>query len=176
MKLIKRISCYFDRISYEIRIIRRKHTLIFMGIFLLLGIFSWILGGKTDRVMLLYSFPRAAIGIGFMFILWGFSFMFCGCIFAGIAFSCERYRRHISQKICLYIILMQLFTLIAYPLFFGAIAPFIAFLSLIISIFFCIMAILSSIKFFTLWTVFLSVHILWLFYNAYICLAFIFIN
>ena len=176
MKLFKRISCYFDRIYYEIRTIKRKHTLIFMGIFLLLGIFSWILGGKTDRITLLYSFPRAAIGIGFMFILWGISFIFCGCIFAGIAFSCERYRRHIAYKSCLYIILMQLFVLTAYPLFFGAIAPFIMLLALIVAIFFCFMAILSSYRWFSLWTVLLTLHLMWLLYNAYICLAFVLIN
>ena len=150
--------------------------IIFAIMFLLLGIMSWIIGGKTNRVVLLYSFPRCAIGISFAFIFWGISFALCGCIFCGILYGCERYKRRISYKICLYISLMQIFILTTYPLFFGACAPFIAFLAFLISIFFCILAISSAFKHFSLWTVILSMHLLWLVYNSYVCLAFIFIN
>lgn len=156
--------------------IKRKFTLIFMGVFLFLCIISWAIGGKTDRVIFMYNFPRAAINITFMFILWGLSFIFCGFIFAGITFGCQKFRRHVSYKICLYMVLMQIFTFIVYPLFFGAIAPFVTFLSLFIAIFFCFMAILSSFSYYSLWTVCLSLHLIWLVYNAYICLAFMFIN
>ena len=176
MKFIKKISCYFDRVSCEIRKINKKNTLIFMGIFLILGVFCWIMGGKTDRVMLLYRFPRIAIGVGFMFFLWGISFVFCGLIFSGIILSCEKYRRHISYKISLYLVLMQLFTYIVYPLFFGATAPFLSFLSLLIAIFFCFLAISSSFRFYSIWTICLILHMIWLVYNAYVSLAFILIN
>lgn len=147
-----------------------------MGIFLILGIFSWIVGGKTDRVTFIYIFPRAAINIGFMYVFWAISFMICGCIFSCIMFSCKKFRRHIVYKICLYLILMQIFTYIIYPLFFGAMSPFLSFLAILIAIFFCILAILSSFYYYSLWTVILSLHLFWLIYNGYVCLAFTFIN
>ena len=176
MKLFRRISCYFDRITYEIKSINKLKTLIFMGIFLILGVFSWILGGKVDRVFLLYTFPACAMGIVFAFLLWGLFFILCGFIFAGIAFGCKRYRRNISYKICLYIILMFIFILTFYPLFMGARAPFIALISILVSILFCLMAILSAYRYFSLWNVALILYGLWLIYNAYVCLAFILIN
>lgn len=176
MKLFKKISCYFDRIAYEIRTIKGLQTLIFMGVFLFLGVLSWIIGGRVDKILLLYNFPLSAIGIGFAFLLWGISFILCGSVFAGIAFGCKRYRRNISYKICLYIVLMFIFMLTVYPLFFGARAPFFTFISLIVAISFCLMAILSAFKFYSLWTVALVLHELWLMYNAYVCLAFILIN
>ena len=176
MKLFKKISCYFDRIAYEIRTIKGLKTLIFMGVFLFLGVLSWIIGGRVDKVLFLYTFPSSAMSIGFAFVLWTLSFILCGCIFSGIAFGCKRYRRNVSYKICLYIVLMFLFVLTVYPLFFGARAPFLAFISLIVAIFFCLMAILSSYKYFSLWTVALILFGLWLLYNAYVCLAFILIN
>ena len=176
LKFIRKISFYFDRASFEIRRIKRKYALIFMSIFLLLGIFSWLMGGKTDRVVFLYRFPRIAIGVGFMFFIWGISFAFCGLIFSGIILNCEKYIKHISRKICLYLALMQLFTLIIYPLFFGAVAPFLSFLSLSFAILFCFLAILSSFRYYSIWTICLILHIIWLFYNAYVCLAFILIN
>ena len=176
MKLFKRISCFFDKIAHEIRMIKLKDMLIFSGIFLILGIISWIVGGRANRIVLLYDFPRSAISIGFMFVLWGASFIFCGAILSGILLGCEKYRRHRAYKIALYIIIMQIFTFMLYPLFFGAIAPFIAFLANIIALFFCMLSILSSYRLYSLWTVCLCLHFLWLFYNAYVCLAFIFIN
>ena len=176
MKLFKKISYYFDKVVYEIRTIKSQQTLIFMGVFLFLGVLSWIIGGRVDKVLFLYTFPSSAMSIGFAFVLWGFSFILCGCIFAGIAFGCKRYRRIISYKICLYIVLMFLFILTVYPLFFGAKAPFLALISLIVAIFFCLMAILSAYKYFSFWTVSLVLFCLWLLYNAYVCLAFIFIN
>lgn len=176
MKFLKKISYFFDRISHEVRMIKLKHILISSGIFLILGILSWIIGGGTNRVVLLYDFPRSAISIGFMFILWGISFLFSGAILAGILCGCENYKKHRAYKIALYIILMQIFTLMAYPLFFGAIAPVITLLANITAMFFCLLAVMSSIRLYSLWTVCLCLHFLWLFYNAYICLAFIFIN
>jgi hypothetical protein len=47
---------------------------------------------------------------------------------------------------------------------------------LIVAISFCLMAILSAYKFYSLWTVALVLHELWLMYNAYVCLTFILIN
>lgn len=147
-----------------------------MCIFLILGIFSWIVGGKTDRVTFIYAFPRAAMSIGFMFIFWAASFMICGCVFACIMFNSKKFRNHITYKICLYLILMQIFTYIIYPLFFGAMTPFFAFLSILIAIFFCFLAILSSFNYYSLWTVILSLHLIWLIYNGFVCLAFMIIN
>ena len=176
MRLFRRISCFFDRVTHEIRMIKFKHILIFSSIFLLLGILSWIIGGSTNRVLLLYTFPRSAIHVGFMFILWGFSFVFCGAILSGVVFGCERYKRHKVYKIALFLVLMQVFTYTIYPLFFGAIAPFITLLSIIVALFFSVLSILSSVRIYTLWTICLGIHLIWLLYNFYICLAFIFIN
>lgn len=176
MKLFRKISCFFDRITREIRMIRLKHILIFSLIFLLSGIVSWIIGGGTNRVMLLYIFPRSAINIGFMYILWGVSYIFCGAILAGVLFGCEKYWKHKTYKVALYVILMQIFILIIYPLFFGATAPFLSFLAIVIASTFCLLSILVCVRIYSLWTVCLCLHFLWLLYNGYICLAFIFIN
>lgn len=174
--LIRKISCFFDRITHEIKMIRIKNILIFSVLFLVLGFFSWIIGGGSNRVILLYMLPRSAIKIGFMYVLWGLSFIFCGVIFAGVLFGCEKYRRHLTYKTALFIILMQIFTFVIYPLFFGAIAPFLTLIAIVISISFCVLAILSAIKIYSLWSICLCIHFLWLMYNGYICLAFIFIN
>ena len=176
MNIIKEISCYFDRVAREIKLFKRKQTIIFSVVFFTLGVFSWMIGGKTNRVVLLYSFPKCAVGISFAFILWGLSFALCGLIFGGILYGSERYRHRITYKICLYISLMEIFIYITYPLFFKACAPFLACLAYLISIFFCFLAISSAFKYYSLWTILLSLHILWLIYNAYVCLAFIFIT
>ena len=156
--------------------IKLRHTIIFSGIFFILGIVSWIIGGGTNRVVLMYTFPRCAINVVFMFFFWGFSFIYCGAILAGTLFGCKKYIRHKAYKSGLYIIIMQLFTLMLYPLFFGAIAPFITLLANIVALLFCLLSIISSYRIYSLWTICLCLHFLWLFYNSYVCLAFIFIN
>ena len=113
----RKISLYFDKVAREMRMIRIKYTLILSVISLLFGIISWIIGGGINRVILLYAFPRSAINIGFMFIFWGASFVFVGIILSGVLFGCEKYRRHSTNKIAICIILMQIFTLVIYPLF-----------------------------------------------------------
>lgn len=176
MNVIKKILCYFDRVYCEIKMINIKACGIFSGIFLLLGIFSWIIGGRTDKVRIICVFPRSALPIVYEFILWGIAFAFLGFILGGVLFGCERYRRQIASKIALFIIITHIFTLCVYPAFFGAMSPIFSFVLLLISLMFCALAILSSFKLYSLWTVCLSLYFLWLIYNLYVALAFAFVN
>jgi len=176
LRFLKRISCFFDKITHEIKLINLKNIIICSFGFLLLGILSWIIGGSTHRVIIIYDFPRSALKVGIMFILWGLSFLFCGAIFSGVLFGCEKFKRHKAYKIAFLIVLMHILALIVYPLFFGATAPFWTLLVLVTSILICFYTILNSYKIYSLWTILLSFHFFWLIYNAYICLAIIFIN
>ena len=176
MNVIKKILCYFDKIYGEIKRINIKACLISSAVFFVLGIFSWIIGGRTDKVRILYIFPRSALPIVYEFILWGVAFMFLGFIFGGILFGCERYKRQFASKISLFIIISFIFTLCVYPVFFGALSPIFSFVLLLISLMFCALAILSSFKLYSLWTVCLTLYFLWLIYNLYVSLAFTFVN
>ncbi len=173
---MKKILCFFDRITYEIRKIKFKCILIFSLLFFILGIISWIASGETNKMIILYIYPKAALNLGFMYMLWGISFLFCGGTLGGVLFGCEKFRRHKVYKIILYIIIMQLFSYVIHALFFRATAPFVALLSILIAILFCLLAIFDCFKIYSLWTICLCLHLLWLFYNFYICLAFIFLN
>ena len=150
--------------------------LVFSSIFLSIGIFCWIMGGKVDRITFFFMYPRCAIPVGFMFVLWGISFILCGAVFYGVLFGCERFRRSKMYKSALLIVLMQIFTYITYPLFFRAAAPFIAFLAFLIAEIFCFFAIRDCLKNYSLWSIILIVHFLWLIYNGYCALAFSIIN
>ena len=176
MKIVKCINSFFDRITHEIRLIKLKLAGITALVFLILGILSWILGGRADRVAILFVFPRSALPLGWAYTIWALSFAFCGFVFAGILFGCEKYKRTLAQKSCIFIVLMFIFTLCAYPLFFGALKPLFAFIAFLLSIIFCILAILSCYRIYSLWTILLGVHFLWLLYNLIISLAFTFVN
>ncbi len=176
MKFIRKVHCYSDKISHEIRLMNVKKMLISGLIFLLIGIVSWFVGGSPDEVNIFFVFPRSALPIFYAYTIWGISFLFCGIIFGGVLFGCEKYKRGHSSKIALFICIMQLFTICVYPVFFGALSPFIAFLLLLISLLFCTLAIMSCVKLYSLWTMCLSIHFLWLLYNCYLSLAFTFVN
>lgn len=176
MNAIKRILNYFDRVYNEIKMINLKSCAICSVIFLCLGILSWIIGGRTDKIRLIYIFPRCALPIVYEFILWGIAFAFLGFVLGGVMFGCERYKRQMSSKISLFIVITHIFTLLVYPVFFGAMSPIISFVLLLISLMFCALAILSSFKLYSLWTVCLSLYFIWLAYNLYVSLAFAFVN
>lgn len=174
--MFKRLCNFFDGISHDIRLLNIKKSAIFSLVFLLLGVFSWIIGGRTDRVTIFYIFPRLALPTGIAFFMWAISFLLCGFLFAAVLCGCEKYKRHRAQKTAILICLMFLFTLCVYPLFFGAMSPILTFFVLLIALLFCFFAIISAIKLYSLWTIMLSVHFIWLLYNAFLALAFAFVN
>ena len=176
MNVYRKIMRYFDNVSCEIRMLDLKKCCIFSIIFLILGVMSWFVGGWVDEVRMFFIFPRCAIPLFFAFLLWGVSFCFCGFIFAGVLFGCEKYKRAKTHKIALFIIVMQIFTLCVYPMFFGAVAPLMTFILLLISLLFCFLAIMASIRVYCIWSVCLCVQFLWLLYNSYVSLAFAFVN
>lgn len=140
------------------------------------GILSWLISGRTDRVSVLYSFPKCAMPITYAFVAWGIFFAVFGCIISGILFSCEKYRRNIVIKITFLLLVAYLCALCVYPLFFRAMMPMVSFFMILLAILFCIFAMIDSFKFNSLWTICIFLEILWLIYNAYTTLAFIFIN
>ena len=174
--MFKKICCFIDGITHDLRRLNIKKASIFSLIFLVLGIFSWIIGGRTDRVLILYIFPRLALPISLAFFFWAISFLFCGFVFSAVLFGCEKYKRHRAQKTGILISIMFLFSLCIYPLFFGALSPILTFFVLLISLLFCFFSIVSSIKLYSLWTIMLCIHFIWLFYNTFLALAFAFVN
>ena len=170
MKIIKKISGFFDRIDHDIRLFNLKPSLIIGAITLAAGIISWIIGGRADRVLLLYIFPRSAISIGFMYFLWGLSFAFLGIVMGGIVFGRE------ATKGIVFLIISFIFTLCVNPIFFRCMAPFITFIFILASVFFCLLAIMSTIRLYSLWSICLMIHFLWLIYNGYLAFAIAIIN
>lgn len=176
MKILKKFNNFFERIVHEVRLFNVKPSLILASITLAMGIFSWIIGGRADRAWLLFQFPRSAISIGFMYFLWGISFAFIGFSLGGILFGCEKYKRREAVKIVIFIALSLLFTLCIYPLFFRSLAPFFTFIFILLASFFCFMAIVSSFRMYSLWTLCLIIHFVWLIYNCYVAFAIALIN
>ena len=176
MRSLNRCFGFFNRISCDFRKIKTKSALIVSVIYFVLGLLIWIFGGSVHRVLLIYVFPKSAIPLGIMYILWGISFLICGFILGALLFNYDKYKKQYSYKISALLVIMQLFTFIAYPLFFGANSPFVSFLSYVIALIFCFFAISFSIKIYSLWSICLILHFVWLLYNAYIALAFSMIN
>ena len=176
MKVIKRISGFFDNISHDIRLFSLKPSLIIGAITSCLGLASWIIGGRPDKVTLFFLFPRSAISIGFMYILWLISFAFAGIIIGGMLFGCEKFKRREASKAITFIVLSFLLTLCIYPIFFKCLAPFITFVFILAALFFCFLAIMASIRIYSLWSLCLMIHLLWLFYNGYLAFAIALIN
>ena len=176
MKLLRKISNFFERIEHDVRLFSVKPSLIFGAITLVLGILCWIIGGRTDRVYLLFQFPRSAISIGFMYFLWGISFAFIGIMLGGIFFGCEKYKRREAIKTAIFVILSLLFTLCIYPVFFRCAAPFFAFPFILVSALFCFLAIVSALRIYSLWSLCLMIHLIWLVYNCYVTFAIALIN
>ena len=153
-----------------------KGCLITGIICLSLGIISWIVGGRADKVMLLYIFPRSALGLGLTYFLWACSFFFFGVVFGGIALNCDRFKKRENGKILLFLIFAFIFSFCVYPVFFKSMAPFISFLILLTVELFCILAFMACIRVYSLWSMLLSVYMLWIFYNCYLTLAIAIIN
>ena len=129
-----------------------------------------------DRVNVLYLYPRSAIPLAYAFIFWAFYFITMGTVISGIVFSCEKFKRSRALKIAFLLTVAYACSLCAYPLFFRAMMPLIAFFMLLISVLFCIFAILDSVKLYSLWSICIFFIILWLSYNSFVALAFAFIN
>lgn len=176
LKAIKKFGCFFDRIEHDIRLFNLKPALIIGAITLSLGILGWIIGGSSDRALLLYMFPRSAISVGFMYFLWGIAFTFVGIIIGGILFGCEKYKRRESTKSAVFVIISLIFAICVHPMFFRCLAPFITFVFLLVSIFFCFLAIMSVVRIYSLWSICLMIHMLWLAYNGYLAFAIALIN
>ncbi len=176
MKFIKKISGFFNNIDHDIRLFNLKPSLITGGVTLALGLISWLIGGRADKVTLFFMFPRCAVSLGFMYFLWLFSFIFIGIVLGGVLFGCEKYKKRESTKAGAFIIISFIFTLCIYPLFFKCLSPFITFLFILLALFFCLLAIMSSIRIYALWSICLMVHFLWLFYNGYASFVIALIN
>lgn len=176
MSLFRKINCFFDRLTHDIKLFNPKASLIFGAITLLLGIFSWLAGGRAHRVMVLYMFPRCALSLGFMYFLWGASFVFVGLIMGGVAFGCEKYKRREAIKVITFLALSYVLTLLVYCVFFKFSAPFITFIILLLSEIFCFFALLSSIRINALWSICIVVNLIWLIYNGYLAFAIALIN
>lgn len=176
LKILKKINGFFDRMEHDLRLFNFRPSIIIGCVSLALGIFSWIVGGTTDKVTLIYLFPRSAISIGFMYFLWGLSFLFVGFVIGGILFGCEKYKRREALKIVLLISLSYVFTLCVHPLFFRCLSPFIAFLFLLTAAFVCFFTIVASLKLYSLWSLCLMLHLVWLLYNCYVAFAIAIIN
>lgn len=176
MKIFRRINSFFDRLSHDIRLFNARTALLCGLITVTIGIFSWIIGGRADKVILLYIFPRSALSLGTMYFLWLLSFLFVGLIAGGVAFGCEKYKRREVYKILLFLCISYLFTLCVYPIFFKSLSPFITFIVILVSVMFCFLSLLASLKIYSLWSMFLLLHMLWLIYNGYISLSIAIVN
>ena len=176
MKILKKIGNFFDRIEHDIRLFSIKPSLIVGLITFGLGVVSWIVGGSIDRVSLIYIFPRSAVSIGFMYFLWGISYVFIGIIIGGILFGCEKYKRREALKILVFIILSFILTLCVHPLFFKCMAPFFTFLFILVACVFCFLAISAAVRIYSMWSLCLMLHFLWLIYNCYLAFAIALIN
>ena len=176
MKIIKRINTFFDRVSHDIRLLNIKPTLIISFVTFFLGVLSWIIGGRADKVMLFYIFPRGALSLGFMYFLWALSFAFIGFIIGGVAFGCEKFKKREAIKVVTFLLISFICLLCVYPLFFKSLAPLITFIFLLISTIFILLALISSIRIYSLWTICIILYALWLIYNTYIALIIALIN
>ena len=174
MKIIKKIGNFFDRVEHDIRLFSLKPSLILCIVTFGLGIISWIVGGSIDRVSLIFIFPRSAVSIGFMYFLWALSFIFIGIVVGGILFGCEKYKRREALKILVFLSLSFLFKLCVHPLFFKA--PFFTFVFILVAAIFCFFAISAAIRLYSLWSLCLMLHLLWLIYNCYLSFAIALIN
>lgn len=175
-KIARRIYEAFDRVTVEIRKINFKKLLFFGGIFFIIGIICWIAAGRISPIIYIYKFPSCAMPIPIMYALWAVFFFFVGAIFGGIYCGCEKFRRHKTYKCLFFIFLMQICVYLIHPLFFKATAPLLTFVVIVIAEMFCLFAIISCSQIYTLWTVLLSINLIWLVYNSYISLTFIIIN
>ena len=176
MRLFKNLNCFFDSLSRDIRMFNVKASLFCGTITLVFGIISWLIGGMANNAMLIYIFPRSAISISIMYFLWAIFFFMIGIIIGGIFFNHEKFRRRENTKMLIFLLFSYMFSLCIYPIFFKSISPFICFLIILVAIAFCFFAICISIKTYSLWTMLLGMHILWLFYNCYVSLAVSIIN
>ncbi len=145
-------------------------------IFLAIGILMWIFCADYGGVAYFWTFPRCAMPVFLMYLLWAISYFLVGALISACICGIERFRRHLIYKDILMLIIMQIFSYICYPLFFSACAPFLSFLALILASISCALALVSMAKYFSLWTIALGMHFMWLIYNAYVSISFSIIN
>ena len=169
-------SKFFSRINKELKTVCTKRALILGLIFLAIGILNWILCSNGVRVACFWQFPRTAMPVFLVYFFWAISYFLIGVLISACFNGIERFRRHLIYKDILVLVIMQVFSYISYSLFWGASAPFLAFLALMIASCACLIEIVSLAKYFSVWTIFLSIHLMWLLYNAYVSLAFAIIN
>ena len=160
MKLIKKLSSLFDGISHDIRLVNVKCSLITSVVAFSLGLLSWIIGGRADKVMLLYIFPRCSLPLGVMYFLWAISFIFIGFTIGGVGFGCEKFKKREAIKSVAFLILSFLCTLCVCPLFFKCLSPLFTFAIITVSAFFAFLAMISCLKIYSLWTICIILHFL----------------
>lgn len=176
MNLFKKINCFFGSINHDIRLFNPRASFVCGVVSLILGVFSWFVGGRADKVMLIYIFPRSALSLGVMYFLWALSFFIFGMIIGGVMFGCEKYKRKETAKISMFLLIALLFMLCIYPVFFKSMSPFITFLIFLVVEFFSVLAVCSSLRVYSLWTILLIIHSLWIFYNCFLSFAIAIIN
>lgn len=176
MRLFRGLNCFFDRLTRDIRVFNAKCSIICGTVALVFGIMSWLIGGMSNGALLIYIFPRSAISLSVMYFIWAISFFIFGVIVGGIAFNHDKFKRRDNAKILIFLLFSYLFSLCFYPIFFKSMSPFIAFLIIGISIMFSFFALVLSVRIYSLWTMLLGLHLLWLLYNCYISLTVAIIN
>ncbi|MBQ3589473.1 MAG: tryptophan-rich sensory protein [Clostridia bacterium] len=176
MKCIKTIKNYLKRCSNECRRTQFKLGLLVGAIFLLIAIFVWSFGKNSHRILSIYLFPKFAMPLMIMYVLWSLIYIIIGFSVFSMMFNCESYKKHISQKIIFLICMSVLFSFFSYLLFFSANAPLMTFLMYLVAIVFVALAFVESRKVFTLWTMMIFMYFLWLVYNSIVCLSFLIIN
>jgi len=176
MRCIKRISLFCKRMSNEFKRVK-THLAVLTGLlFVVLGIFTWSFSNDTHKIITLFSFPKYAMPIAVMYILWSIVYFMVGYSMVGLVTSCEKYKRIYAQKISLIIFMSLFFTYLSYLIFFSAFSPFITFLMLLVSALFCLFAFVECKKISCLWTLILLLYFIWLVYNMLIPLGFFIIN
>lgn len=176
MKCIKTIKNYLKRCSNEFKRTQFKLGLVVGAIFLLIAIFVWSFGKNSHKILSIYLFPKFALPLMIMYILWSLMYIMIGFFVFSVTYNCESYKKHISQKIIFLICMSVLFSFFSYLLFFSANAPFLTFLMFLVAIIFTTVAFMESKKVFSLWTTMIFAYLLWLVYNSILCLSFLIIN
>ena len=176
MKCLKGIKIILRRCSNEIRKVNFKLAIILSAIFLLIGIFVWSFGRDVHKFISIFIFPKFAMPLIIMYLLWAISYIIMGITIYAIMFTCESYKKPIAQKITFLLCMSIMFSYFAYLLFFSANAPAMSCIMLFISFLFTIISFIESKKIYIVWSFLIFTYSVWLFYNMIIPLSFLIIN
>ncbi len=176
MKCIRRIKSFCNRCSNECKRINIKVGLLVGALLALIAIFVWSFGNNTHKILAIYTFPKFALPLMFMYIIWAMIYFMLGITVFAVLFNCESYKRYFSQKIAFLLIMSVLFSYFSYLLFFSANAPLLTFIMYLITIVFAILSFVECKKIYILWSIVVMLYIFWLIYNAIISLSFLIIN